>query len=103
MTQTFDVKISLTPASVSMLQILAFVVIGLMTITFCLPPIATGGKVGDIALQVGGVALVVAGGAAVLGASPVIVKVATVVAIGAGAVAVVDGVIDLFTRDDSSS
>ncbi len=103
MTQTFDVKVSLTPASVSMLQILTFVVIGLMMMTFCLPPIATGGKVGDIALQVGGVALVFVSSAAVLAASPVIVKVAAVVAIGAGAAVVVDGAIDLFTGDDSSS
>ncbi len=103
MTQTFDVKVSLTPTSVSMLQILTFLVIGIMALTFCSPPIAVGGKVGDIALAVGGVALTVAGGAAVLGASPVIVKVAAVVAIGAGAVAVVDGVTDLFSGDDSSS
>lgn len=48
MTQTFDTKVSLTPSSLSMLQILAFVVIGLMAITFCSPPVAMGGKVGTL-------------------------------------------------------
>lgn len=86
-----------------MLQILAFVVIGLMAITFCSPPVAMGGKVGNIALQVGGVALSVAATAAVLGAAPIVAKVAAVVAIGAGATVVVDATIDLFTGDESSS
>ena len=102
MTQTFDAQVSLTP-SLSMLQILAFVVIGLMAIAFCSPPVTMAGKVGEIALLVGGVALGIGGSAALLGGAPIVATVAAIIVIGAGATAVVDGAIDIFTGDDTAS
>lgn len=99
----FDERLSYSSHSASLLQVLSLLIIGLMVFLLCLPPMATGGKVTDIALIVGGAALTVAGGAVAVGASPVIVTVSAIVAVGAGATAVVSSVATLVNDDESSS
>lgn len=99
----FDERLSYSSHSASLLQVLSLLIIGLMVVLLCLPPMATGGKVTDIAILIGGVAFGAATAAAAASASPVIVTVSAIVAIGAGATVVVSSVATLINDDESSS
>ena len=103
MTRALESRLSFSAPSLSLLQIMALLVIGVMAFTFCSAPVTEAGLLRDAAMAVGGAALLVGSAAVALKAAPVIVTVSAVVAIGAGAVVLGDIVVDAVTSDNTSS